>query len=82
MDRTAVINKLTGIFRKVFEDNSLVLTDEMTANDVEQWVSLTHMLLITEIETDFAITLKLKDLNKMHTVGDMINIILSKFETQ
>ena len=82
MYRTAVINKLTGIFRKVFEDNSLVLTDEMTANDVEQWVSLTHMLLITEIETDFAITLKLKDLNKMHTVGDMINIILSKFETQ
>ena len=82
MDRTAVIDKLTGIFRKVFEDNSLVLTDEMTANDVEQWVSLTHMLLITEIETDFAITLKLKDLNKMHTVGDMINIILSKFETQ
>jgi len=82
MDRTAVINKLTGIFRKVFEDNSLVLTDDMTANDVEQWVSLTHMLLITEIETDFAITLKLKDLNKMHTVGDMINIILSKFETQ
>ena len=82
MDRTSVINKLTEIFRKVFEDNSLVLTYEMTANDVEQWVSLTHMLLITEIEADFAITLKLKDLNKMHTVGDMINIILSKFPAQ
>ena len=82
MDRTSVINKLTEIFRKVFENDSLVLTDEMTANDVEQWVSLTHMLLITEIEADFAITLKLKDLNKMHTVGDMINIILSKFPAQ
>lgn len=78
MENAEVTNKLTSIFRKVFNNSTLVLTNELTANDVAQWDSLTHMLLITEIENGFSITFKLKDLNKMRNVGDMINIIISK----
>ena len=78
MEKTEVTSKLTVIFRKIFSNDSLVLTNELTANDVEQWDSLTHMLLITDIETEFSIKFKLKDLNKMRNVGDMIEIILSK----
>ncbi len=68
------------MFRKVFSDNSLVVTDELSALDVENWDSLSHMLLISEVETEFAIKFKLKDLNKMANVGDMIEIIRSKFQ--
>lgn len=78
MEREQVVEKLTGIFRKVFNDQSLVPTNELTANDVDNWDSLSHMLLISEIEESFSIKFKLKDLNKMNTVGDMIEIILSK----
>jgi acyl carrier protein len=78
MERSEVVNRLTTIFRILFNDNSLTLTDETTANDVENWNSLTHMLLITEIENSFSIKFKLKDLNKMHNVSNMIDIILSK----
>ena len=78
MERTIVVSKLTPIFKAVFGNNSLVLTNELSANDVEHWDSLSHMLLITEIETAFSIKFKLKDLNKMRNVGDMIEIILSK----
>jgi acyl carrier protein len=78
MEKTEVFNKLTGIFRNVFNNNSLALTNELTANDVEGWDSLSHMLLITEIEGSFSIKFKLKDLNKMRNVGDMIEIIISK----
>jgi acyl carrier protein len=79
MEKVEIINRLTPIFRKVFGDDNLTLTDELSALDVENWDSLTHMLLITEIETDFSIKFKLKDLNKMLNVGDMITIISSKF---
>lgn len=79
MEKTEVQSKLTAIFRKIFSNDSLILTDELNANDVENWDSLTHMLLITEIEESFSIKFKLKDLNKMRNVGDMIDIIISKF---
>ena len=78
MEKTEIINKLTAIFRKVFNNDSLILTNELTANDVDNWDSLSHMILITEIENVFSIKFRLKDLNKMRNVGDMIDIIISK----
>lgn len=78
MDKTEISSKLTTIFRAIFSNDLLVLTNELTANDVAQWDSLSHMLLITEIESSFSIKFKLKDLNKMRNVGDMIEIISSK----
>lgn len=78
MERTEIVNKLTPIFRKVFNDESVEVTDGLTANDVAGWDSLSHMLLITEVENAFAIKFKLKDLNKMRNVGDMMDIIQTK----
>lgn len=78
MERAEIASKLTTVFRMVFNNDSLVLCNELTANDVDQWDSLSHMLLITEIENAFSIKFKLKDLNKMHDVGDMIDSIISK----
>jgi acyl carrier protein len=78
MDRLEAVNKLTPIFRKVFSDEALTITDSLTANDVANWDSLSHMLLITEVENGFNIKFKLKDLNKMRNVGDMIDIIITK----
>ncbi|HPT21821.1 MAG TPA: acyl carrier protein [Bacteroidales bacterium] len=78
MERTDVINHLTAIFKKVFEKQELVLTDEMTANDVDQWTSLSHVILIAEIEKEFSITFQMRDLNKMDNVGAMVDLIISK----
>jgi acyl carrier protein len=78
MEKSEVVNKLTPVFRKVFSDESLTITDSLTANDVANWDSLSHMLLITEVENSFGIKFKLKDLNKMRNVGDMVDIIITK----
>lgn len=78
MEHSAVIEKLTSIFREVFGDQNLVLNNEMTANDVASWDSLTHMLMITKVEDDFGIKFKLKELNKLKKVGDLIEVIESK----
>ncbi|MBP6024287.1 acyl carrier protein [Ferruginibacter sp.] len=78
MEKTEIVEKLTPVFRKVFGDELLEITDELSALDVEKWDSLSHMLLISEVEEKFAIKFRLKDLNKMANVGDMIAIISSK----
>ncbi|HQW92962.1 MAG: acyl carrier protein [Chitinophagaceae bacterium] len=78
MEKEEIVSRLTPVFRKVFADSTLVITDQLSALDVEKWDSLSHMLLIAEVENEFTIKFKLKDLNKMANVGDMIAIIESK----
>lgn len=78
MDRKSILEKLTLIFRDTFNNSKLILNEELTANDVENWGSLTHMLMITKVEEQFNIIFRLKDLNKMKKVGDLIDVIISK----
>lgn len=78
MEQTAIREKLTGIFRSTFDDSSIELRDDMTANDVSNWDSLTHMLMIGEVENTFAIKFKLKELNKLKDVGTLIILIAEK----
>jgi len=78
MEENSVVIKLEPVFRKVFSDDTLKISRELSANVVEAWDSLNHMILITEVEKTFSIKFKLKDLNKMANVGDMIDIIMSK----
>ena len=73
-----MIEKLTDIFRKVFGVKDLVLSDTMTADDVDTWDSLSHMLLITEIEEQFSIKFKLRELNKMKDVGALKLVLKEK----
>lgn len=78
MDKVNITDKLTEVFKSVFSDQTLVLADEMTASDVDNWDSLTHMILVSEIEKNFEVKFKLKDLNKMKNVGSLIEILISK----
>jgi acyl carrier protein len=80
MEKENLVEKLTEIFRKVLNSPSLVLRDDLTANDVDNWDSLSHMLLISEIESNLNIKFKLKELNKMKNVGDLIEITSSKMD--
>jgi acyl carrier protein len=80
MERTTITEKITPVFRKVLNEASLEITDQLSASDVDNWDSLSHMLLISEIESAFNIKFKLKELNKMKNVGDLISIISTKLE--
>ena len=78
MKTETVVEKLTTIFRKVFNDDSIVLSKDMTANDVGSWDSLSHMLMITEVEDSFSIKFSLREVNKLKNVGALINLIEGK----
>ncbi len=80
MNRNEIIEKLTLIFCKVFDDQNIILHDDMTAADVDNWNSLSHMLMITQVEAEFEIKFKLKELNKLKKVGDLISVLETKLQ--
>lgn len=75
MTKDDIIIKLNKIFREVFDDESLVITDKTTASDIEAWDSLTHITLLSEVEDAFDIKFKMKDIVGMKNVGEMVEII-------
>ena len=72
------IEKLTTIFREVFDDEAIILNDQMTANDIGSWDSLSHMLMISRVEDAFSIKFSLREINKLKNVGVLIKLIESK----
>ena len=61
-----------------FWNENFEMTDELAAKDVEGWDSLSHMLIITEIEKKFEIRFKLKELNKLNNMGNLLQLVSSK----
>lgn len=78
MPSTEVILRLNQIFQKVFEDGSLVVNENTTARDVENWDSLNHLELILSVEEEFGIKFSLGELQDMKNVGMLAHSIESK----
>lgn len=78
MNRDDILAKVNTAFFSILGHNNFNLTDSTTADDVEGWESVTHMMIITEIETIFNIKFKLMDLMNMDSVGDLLNSIESE----
>ncbi len=78
MDKQEIITKLETLFRNIFQDDNLIITESLTANDVEKWDSLSHLTMIAEVEKSFGIRFKLKELIGMKNVGDLIDTIQEK----
>ena len=55
MEKAEIFSKLHEIFLDVFDLDELELTDETSANDIEEWDSLSHIQLIVAIEKAFGI---------------------------
>ncbi len=78
MNKEEIIEKVNTAFVNVLAHSNFELTDETTANDVDGWESITHMMIISEIEKLFNIKFKLMDLMNMNNVGDLIKTIQSE----
>ncbi len=76
MTREEAFERLTGVFREVFDDDSIVLTDSTTSKDIEDWDSFEHINLIVAIEDEFKFKIPIGKTVTMKDVGEMVDIIL------
>jgi acyl carrier protein len=78
MERQEILSQVQDIFRDHLEDDSIVLADATTANDVEGWDSLMHLQLIVAIENHFKVKFTSKEILQWKNVGEMISTIQGK----
>ena len=75
MNRTEIYEKLTEVFRDVFDDEELTIRDETTAEDIADWDSLTHITLLSAAEDEFGIKFDMKAVHGLKNVGEMVDLI-------
>lgn len=80
MTEADVLKELTEVFHDVFDDDSIVLSPEMTASDIEGWDSQTHVMLTVAAEQRFGIKFRTAELESLRNVGHFAQVISSKLE--
>lgn len=78
MTREYVYEKMNEIFRNVFDDDSIELEDETSADDIEDWDSLEQINLVVSIENEFEMMFDMNEIANLANVGEMVDLILSK----
>lgn len=79
MERSEILSKLNKIFIDVMDlDDDFILTENMTADDIEEWDSLSHIQLMVGIEKAFGIQFTAKEILEWEEVRDCLDSILSK----
>ena len=78
MTEQEVFERLNKVFRKVFDDKSIVLSRATTAKDIEDWDSIEHITLIGAVEKEFHMRFQMKEVSSMKNVGEMADIIRSR----
>ena len=78
MEKEIRTDQLTTLFRNVFNDETINLNNDTTAKEIGSWDSLSHMLMIAEVENTFSLKFKLKEISKLKNVGSVVELIDSK----
>lgn len=78
MNRSDIQQLTQEVLQKILNNQQLVVSDELTADQVEGWDSLTHMVIITELEKKFNIRFRFDEIAGFERVGDMIDRIQNK----
>lgn len=78
MTREELFERLDAVFQDVFDDDTITVNDETTADDIEDWDSLEHINLVAAVETEFGIKFSMGQVVTMKNVGEMVDIILQK----
>ena len=78
MNEQDLLEKLTAVFRDVFDLPDLNLALATTAEDVAEWDSVNHIMLVVEIERQWGVKFQTAEIEEMKNVGDLVILIKTK----
>jgi len=78
VEKSEIESRLTPIFRDVFNDDALVVAEDMTAAEVPTWDSLSNINMIIAVEKTFGVKFSIKDVRNLKNVGELLDLIKRK----
>ncbi len=78
MDRNAVFSQFVEVFSDVLDIDDPAVTDATTANDFEEWDSLSNIRLIVALERNFGVKFSNSEIEGLGCVGDLIDKLVEK----
>jgi acyl carrier protein len=78
METGEIYKKLNTVFEDVFDDDTIVVRPELSADDVDGWDSLTHIRLMLTVERTFNVKFSASEIGKLKNVEDLAELIRSK----
>ena len=73
-----VMKELTEVFQMVFDDDSITLTPEMTADDLDAWDSMSHVTLLMAVEDHFDVVFENWEIMNLPDVGALRDLAQKK----
>ena len=78
MRKDEILRELNLIFIDILDNENIILNENITAEDIEEWDSLAHIQLAIAIEKHFKIRFTTYDIQNWKNIGDLIKCIESK----
>jgi acyl carrier protein len=75
MNKEELLNSLLSIVRTVLDDEDVSFTEVTNIGDVPEWDSLSNMHIVVRIEKKYGIDFQQSDLEKVTTIGDLLDRI-------
>ena len=78
MNNENIFGRLQEIFRDIFDNNELIISNKTSSEDIESWDSLNHILLLNVVEKEFNIKINLAEMQDTNDVSSIVNLIINK----
>ena len=73
-----ILHQITIIFRQIFDNETLTLTPQTTAQDIAEWDSFNHINILVAVECHFGIKFNIAEVENVKNIGDMMELIQKK----
>ncbi|MDH7639199.1 acyl carrier protein [Sphingomonas oryzagri] len=80
MTKAEIYDNLAEVMRDVFDDDTIAISSQTTAQDIAGWDSQAHVMLIVAAEQRFGVRFRTSEFEALHNVGDFVDLILLKLE--
>lgn len=78
MNQEEIMNKVKGAMIDVFEVDDINLTAATSAEDIEEWDSLSYIRFMITLERAFKIKFRNEEIAELNNIGDLVQVIQSK----
>tara|TARA_R110000787_G_scaffold7078_4_gene24445 strand:+ start:57 stop:302 length:246 start_codon:yes stop_codon:yes gene_type:complete len=78
MEKSEIYEKITAVLRDVLDNESLAATPDLTAKDVEEWDSLSHIRIVLGIEREFGVKFATPEISQFENLGQLADLVAEK----